>query len=253
MSGVAAISIISSPVVVAATVGDFIALFAAFVAVASVFFNWAITRRGKQADTQIAMHQRFDALQVVRADLLSRAQGKDFEDNAAYQIEVGLFFDRFWSLQFDQFNAWRQGHIPDDVYRGWMYARCAQSRKSREGTPPKHWKFGNTDVYRSMLFAIVTWAKPDGERRRSVRDIDDFLLLLTACAFAANFDKVELLMDDLLADATWWRPEWLRSSVKWKAIGDLKEELKRAADDDKELREIRAQEARIGGTVKHVV
>jgi hypothetical protein len=225
------------------TFKDSIAVIATFVSIMTVLINWSITRKGKQADTQIAMHQRFDALQVVRADLLSRRQSKGFKGNAAYQIEVSLFFDRFWSLQFDQFNAWRQGHIPDDIYKGWMYARCAQSQKCRSRNPPRHWNFGHTDVYRSMLFAIVTWAKPDGERRRSVRDVDDFLLLLTACAFAPDFEKVELLMDDLRADASWWIPDWSRSDLKWKAVNELKVELKGAAENDKGFQEIRASEA----------
>lgn len=221
---------------------NWIALLAALISVTSVFVNWFITRKGKQADTQLAMHQRFDQLQIVRTRLLSLPCTKTFVDHEAHRIEVNLFFDRFWSLQFDQFNAWRQGHIPDDVYRGWMYARWAQSQSTRRGNPPKHWQFGDLGVHRSMLTVIATWAKPDSERRRSVRDIDDFLLLLTACAYEPTFDGIEHLLDWWLAEQSWGRGKFWRSFASQRQVDRLMARLRLAKEEDEELNAIRKQE-----------
>ena len=34
-----------------------------------------------------------------------------------------VFYERFWSLQFDQFNAWRSGFVSEDNFQYWFTCR----------------------------------------------------------------------------------------------------------------------------------
>lgn len=89
----------------------------------SLVLNFRFNRRSKQADIQVGFHNRFDGLQVERAKLLCRS-ASDAPSTEDHQAKI--FFDRFWSLQFDQYVAWQHRYVSDDLYRFWVFARWRQ-------------------------------------------------------------------------------------------------------------------------------
>jgi hypothetical protein len=130
--------------------------------VVSLFSAWLgirVSRSAKQADIQVEMHARFDRLQEVRTELLEISKCPNFVETDSYKVKVELFFDRFWSLQYDQFIAWRQWLVPDHLYIMWMHARWKQLQDSRHGKPPPLWQLGSEDIQKSAVRVSARWRR----------------------------------------------------------------------------------------------
>lgn len=78
----------------------------------------ALARASKQADIVMGCDTRYDVLWELRNDP-SRIQ-----DTAA-------FYNRFWSLQLNQFFYWKEGFIPDDIYLYWLTQRNREWKLNR--------------------------------------------------------------------------------------------------------------------------
>jgi hypothetical protein len=111
------------------------------------WFTFRATARNKQADLIVHFHKQFDELQKKRAEILvaqaERVASEDPDANATLKnvslwsdkkltIEAQVFFDRFWSLQFDEFHAWYEGYLPTSLYTYWAFARWRQLHDSSE-------------------------------------------------------------------------------------------------------------------------
>ncbi|KAB0577067.1 hypothetical protein F7Q92_17040 [Ideonella dechloratans] len=119
----------------------------------SLAINFHTSRKLKQADILSGLNSRFDALQAERAKLLTRTTPippieKDYE--------VHIFFDRFWSLQFDEFVAWQHGNLADEVYRFWTFARWRQLTN-----PPEDWIINGSSVKSSLQEACRRWTRQE--------------------------------------------------------------------------------------------
>jgi hypothetical protein len=128
------------------------AISAAF-ALAALMVSSSAAVAGKRTDVLIDSHKRFDALMVARGDLLRRLRclatspgiegcatpGDALADEArmALDIELELWAQRFWSLQFDQFLWWRKGFVARDVFRYWLLSRRHEFRQAQGPTDPE--------------------------------------------------------------------------------------------------------------------
>ena len=94
--------------------------------VLTLFVVWNNARasvRNKQADTVAAFNKQFDVLQKERSDLTASKPDTDKAAAARRGLQVKILMDRFWSLQFEQFLAWRSGFVPTDLYIYWAFSR----------------------------------------------------------------------------------------------------------------------------------
>jgi hypothetical protein len=70
----------------------------------------ALAKQSKQADVLADFNARFSRTWEMRANA-------DIKDNPI------VFYERFWSLQFDQFDAWRRGFVPEESFAFWANSR----------------------------------------------------------------------------------------------------------------------------------
>lgn len=168
--------------------------------VISLFSAWLgirVSRSAKQADIQVEMHARFDRLQEVRTELLVRSKKGDATETDAYKVEVEIFFDRFWSLQYDQFIAWRQWLVPDHLYIMWTHARWTQVQDCLRDKAPQHWQLGSENIQQSALRVSERWRRTAKLEHLSTDYLADFLLLLDAFSCLDDFDDVQAILSDI--------------------------------------------------------
>lgn len=173
------------------------ALAAVVALVISLFSAWLgirVSRSAKQADIQVDMHARFDRLQEVRTGLLVESKVPGFIETDAYKVKVEVFFDRFWSLQYDQFIAWRQRLVPDHLYIMWMHARWKQVQDCCRGQAPPLWRLGSENIQQSAVRLSARWRRTAKLEHLNTDYLADFLLLLDALNCLDNFDDVQAVL-----------------------------------------------------------
>ncbi|MGJ7572948.1 hypothetical protein ACSFBX_20640 [Variovorax sp. RB2P76] len=102
---------------VAQSLGPLLAMFALIFTIRSGIQN-------KRADIMMECHRRSEALLILRHELSKRmfAAG-DRSADALLESDIQAWIQRFWSLQFDQYEFWRRGFIDDAFFRYWMLTR----------------------------------------------------------------------------------------------------------------------------------
>ena len=103
-----------------------------------IYVNVRFGIRNKQADLIIHFHKQFDELQKKRCELRTGESETAAATTGAWSaqridIEAEMFFDRFWSLQFDEFLAWYEGYIPTRIYVYWAFSRWRELHKALPG------------------------------------------------------------------------------------------------------------------------
>lgn len=103
------------------------------VLVATLWMTRRLNRSLKKADTTMQCHARFDELRKLQHELTEKASAKrraglaldKSDEEAAYH-----YFMRFFSLQFDEFCAYRDGFIDNKHFGFWMLSRNRQWRNN---------------------------------------------------------------------------------------------------------------------------
>lgn len=128
--------------------------------------------RNKQADLIVHFHRQFDELQKkrteIRVALAKRSDQSKFSEKTpdaekspeerALDVEIDMFFQRFWRLQFDEFHAWYEGYIPTSLYAYWAYARWRQFHFNSQS-----WRLGDKDLRTSVSELPDRWAVDTGQ------------------------------------------------------------------------------------------
>jgi hypothetical protein len=109
-----------------------------------VYLNARFGIRNKQADLVIHFHKQFDELQKKRTELRTAQSENTASVPGAWSqqrldVEADMFFDRFWSLQFDQFLGWYEGYVPTRLYVYWAFSRWRELHKA---SPDSEWTLG---------------------------------------------------------------------------------------------------------------
>jgi hypothetical protein len=71
-----------------------------------------VTREIKRADVLMEVNRKFDTLCKDREELAQKETG-----------DSKYYYERFWSLQSQQFHYWLQGLVTDYVFSQWMLNR----------------------------------------------------------------------------------------------------------------------------------
>lgn len=107
--------------------------------VAVLWYTVRITRFSKQSDVLLQCTERFSRVWEMRA-------------NPQVVADPIVFYERFWSLQLDQFTHWKNGFIDAGVFDTWMKGRY---REWQDNEP-----FGNMKYRDGYEKVIATWETP---------------------------------------------------------------------------------------------
>jgi len=104
--------------------------------------TWTIARkaeqankRSKQADVLSEFNRRYELVSQLR-------------NPTNVTTDPTEFYERFWSLQLDQFTFWRKGLVDDDVYRFWLKSRH-QDWKNDRRLATVSWQEGFNNIMQS--------------------------------------------------------------------------------------------------------
>lgn len=68
-----------------------------------------------------------------------------------------MYFDRFWSLQFDEFHTWYEGYVPTSLYAYWAWATWRQFRLD-EFDANSEWSLDGVSLTRAAGLLRERWA-----------------------------------------------------------------------------------------------
>lgn len=159
------------------------ALVALVVSIATLSLTLWFNRRIKTVEVQNAFHERFDRLQEARSSILLGAHSMT---DATLDHVAKIYFDRFWSLQFDQYVAWKRGLVDNGVFRFWAFARWKQFSDSSGD----YWCLGTRGVSSSFAEVVREWnCEPSsGEGRASL--VHGFIDLFEGISHAEKSEDV---------------------------------------------------------------
>lgn len=178
----------------------------AVMALCALLIAYAVARfsiRNKQLDFVLYDHKQFDDLQKKRCELLIlKAKVATDPTNAEIakqlEIEARMFYDRFWSLQFDGFVAWCDGYLPTSLFVYWLFSRWREFQ-----SPSDDWKLGSLTMETAFEDVTDRWHKSPDTNSAQSRQVNRFIGLMSELQTkrATNIRK-------LLAEHG--PPRWLR-------------------------------------------
>ncbi len=110
-----------------------ISLFSIVVAVGSAHFSGNVNQSLRTLDLMMQCQGRYERIHYdVRSEAVSG------------QRDHREYFERYWALQHDQYQYWKDGFIDEDIYFYWMYLRHLEwerNEKLRTMTYQDGWAF----------------------------------------------------------------------------------------------------------------
>ncbi len=178
-------------------------VFTSLLTLAVIYLNARFGIRNKQADMIIHFDKQFDELQEKRVELLvaRRELAAGVEEAWSTQrieVEAGMFYDRFWSLQFDQFVGWYEGYVPTRLYVYWAFSRWREFHK-----PTDDWSIAGHTLVSTLDDLKNRWQNnPDRSSGLSTH-VTRFLELMYALRQSAASADIDTLLGKC-------GPSWLR-------------------------------------------
>ena len=103
----------------------------ALLAMFALIFTIRSGIQNKRADIMMECHRRSDALLVLRHELTKRlGVAESHSADASLESDIKAWIQRFWCLQFDEYEFWRRGFIDDGFFKYWMLSRRQEFEKS---------------------------------------------------------------------------------------------------------------------------
>ncbi len=180
----------------------------AILALAVVYANARFGIRNKQADLIIHFHKQFDELQKKRTELLTADRERESAANHTWsdqriEVEADLFFDRFWSLQFDQFLAWYEGYVPTRLYVYWAFSRWRELHKATN-----EWTFSGKTMASTLEDLRHRWQNNPDKSSRLSTHVSNFLGLMFALKQSGAHADIDTLLNQ-------YGPSRARRRVRW--------------------------------------
>ncbi len=168
----------------------------ALIGLCALVVAYAVARfsiRNKQLDFILYDHKQFDELQKKRCELLVEKARIKAGDSGAWKperltIEAKMFYDRFWSLQFDGFVAWSDGYLPTSLFIYWLFSRWREFQ-----TPSEDWKFETQTMQTSFAEVTTRWHHSPDQRSEQSQQVNKFLGLMTNLQTSQTTDIKALL------------------------------------------------------------
>jgi hypothetical protein len=140
--------------------------------------------RNKKTDVLMECHRRFETLMIDRVPLVKQLASQlasSPEPNAGLQIELRAWAQRFWSLQFDEYEWWQHGHVDTRTYRYWMLSRYRDLAQAKRGS-----RFGKHAFIDGWDEVQKRWARPDQIKSDGQKNFIEFVDEILACASVAD-------------------------------------------------------------------
>jgi hypothetical protein len=156
----------------------------AFVASLTVIVTVLAGVRNKKTDVLMECHRRFETLMIDKVPLVKQLGSQlasSPEPNADLQIELRAWAQRFWSLQFDEYEWWQHGHVDTATYRYWMLSRYRDLGQAKRGS-----RFGKHVFIDGWDEVQKRWARPDQIKPDSQKHFIEFMGEILACASVAD-------------------------------------------------------------------
>jgi hypothetical protein len=156
----------------------------AFAASVTVYVTVRAGVRNKKTDVLMECHRRFETLMVDRVPLVKQLASQlasSPEPNADLQIELRAWAQRFWSLQFDEYEWWQHGHVDTATYRYWMLSRYRDLGQAKRGS-----RFGKHAFIDGWDEVQKRWARPDQIKSDGQKNFIEFMGEILACASVAE-------------------------------------------------------------------
>lgn len=159
-----------------------------------IYANARFGIRNKQSDMIIHFHKQFDEIQKKRCELLIAQAEMEASSSSTWSlgrkdVEVEMFYDRFWSLQFDEFLAWYEGYIPTSLYIYWVFSRWRELHE-----PSKGWTFNQKTLASALDDLEIRWrSNPDKTSKQSIHLTKFLTLMLALKTNGASVDVEGLL------------------------------------------------------------
>ncbi|MGA3399204.1 MAG: hypothetical protein ABSC95_08280 [Acetobacteraceae bacterium] len=145
------------------------ASFSAIAASAAVVVTLLAGLRNKRTDVLIECHRRFDSLMVDKVGILQQLASPPTQ---AELFRISAWAQRFWSLQFDQYEWWQHGHVDRETYCYWMLSRHREFELAKGGST-----FEALACVSGWQEVQARWPTPDPENPLSRRT--DFVTFIT--------------------------------------------------------------------------
>lgn len=124
---------------IATVIGGFATAITGAVTVAVLWQTVRIARFSKQSDVLLHCNERFSRIWEMRA-------------NPQVVGDPIVFYERFWSLQLDQFTHWKDGFVDGAVFDTWMKGRYRQWQDNTT--------FGEMSYRDGYEKSVATWETP---------------------------------------------------------------------------------------------
>lgn len=103
----------------------------AFIVIAIALFVYSANRSFKAVDVQLKCQERFDKLNLDKDELAKKFNEdqkgeKGDKDNSKLTYLAKQYWDRYWMLQFEQYQYFVKGYIEKDIYYIWLSFRNSQ-------------------------------------------------------------------------------------------------------------------------------
>lgn len=187
----------------------------AILAALALLISYTVARfaiRNKQVDFLLYDHKQFDALQEKRTDILvqEKALAAATPGTAPagwtrdqLEIEAEVFFERFWSLQFDSYIGWFEGYIPTHLYKFWLFSRWRELSK-----PSAEWTLAGRTLRSSLARVNDRWHMNPDPKSSQTWQVHNFVNLMLDLGTGRTVDIDELLKK-------YGPPWWLRWSRRF--------------------------------------
>lgn len=166
----------------------------AMLAVGVAYVATRLNLRHKQLDFIMYDNKQFDELQKKRLEIriveAAKRAGNDESEatKARLTLEATMFFERFWTLQFDGFIAWYEGYLPTSLYTYWLFARWRELSE-----PSAEWTLAEQTLKSSLDSIRKRWASnPDPNSMQTVQ-VGKFLNLMLDLGTGRMIDIGSLL------------------------------------------------------------
>lgn len=176
----------------------------AFFSVVVAYVAARLNLRNKQVDFVLHSHKQFDELQKKRLEIrVEESRLKTILEDGKWNrerlgLEADMYFDRFWSLQFDGYIAWYDGYVPTSLFTYWLFARWRELYE-----PTKEWTLGGRTLASSLQVVRKRWATNPDPRSKQTLQLGKFINLMLDLSTGRMVD-----IDTLLArhgPSTWRR------------------------------------------------
>lgn len=128
----------------ATTVGTVVAggigLMTVGVTILLIYITWNISKQGQKTTEELNRQSAEIATKIGQAERLSDFSNRfqrlvEMRNEATHQEDPRMYYELFWLLQYDQYQAWHQKLVPNETFKYWLTTRFSAWEDNPEVGP----------------------------------------------------------------------------------------------------------------------